>query len=70
MKEGEVWMYTPRDTGVAREFDVEIPSYASLYLVLTVSKIIYLLDLRSGREVPYYDIQEDEYCHGWRKMRA
>lgn len=69
MKEGEVWVYVP--VGHSREPWSEIPSYASLYLVLTVTKSsIFLLDLRNGREVQYYDIQEDEYNYVWRKINS
>ena len=74
MKEGEIWIYVP-DVVVMRgstcDTEAEVPPYASLYLVLAVGEIVYLLDLRSGQEVTYYDIiQEDEYVCGWRRIRA
>jgi len=69
VKEGEIWVYVP--VGHLYEPWSEIPSYASIYLVLTVTKSsIFLLDLRNGREVPYYDIQEDEYNYVWRKINS
>lgn len=69
MKEGEVWVYVP--VGYSYEPWSEIPSYASVYLVLTVTKSsIFLLNHCNGREVQYYNIQEDEYDYGWRKMNS
>lgn len=64
-----MWVYVP--PGYEEPEDPEIPNYASLYLVLRITRsTIFLLDLRNGREVPYYDIQEDDSAYGWRRMKS
>lgn len=73
MNEGEVWVYVP--VYVPMEYEEpeesEIPHYASLYLVTRITRsTVFLLDLRNGQEIMYYDIQEDDSAYGWRRMRS
>ncbi len=64
-----MWVYVP--PGYEEPEDPEIPNHASLYFVTRITRsTIFLLDLRNGREVPYYDIQEDDSAYGWRRMKS
>lgn len=68
MKEGELWMYVPAHVPRSEE----IPSYARLYLVLSIcSEFTYLMSLDDGTSDAYRsDIQEELFGYGWQRIRT